>query len=224
MDRLASAIRELRSKLGYSQAEMARRLGISLRGIANYEAGSRRPGAETLHALSKLAGAQGLGKLEHIFDQEFDQEVASQQIKGVRVKGGRVKGQLLPVTSEERALVAAVLLLLRSDTFPAKAQSLIIERLEALNELKSKLFSVEPEVVENVVVELRCLASPTAEERVNILAEAKMRRTGATKTQAVAAVIRERPALAAQVEDEAGEKTAERKTTEEKTKERRTAK
>lgn len=53
---LGSRIAELRSRFGWSQAELARRLNISPSTVGMYEQGRREPSAEMLVAISRVLG------------------------------------------------------------------------------------------------------------------------------------------------------------------------
>lgn len=54
MDSFQKKIKELRQKNGYTQAELAKRLGVSASAIGMYEQGRREPDRETLSKMSRL--------------------------------------------------------------------------------------------------------------------------------------------------------------------------
>ena len=56
MDMLGARIAALRRELGYSQAELARRLGVSPSAIGMYEQSRREPAAQILVALASVLG------------------------------------------------------------------------------------------------------------------------------------------------------------------------
>lgn len=74
MDTLVSAVRELRAATGDSQQSFATKLGMSLRAIANYEAG-REPTGRALYKLDQLARASGRPDLASRFTRALAYEM-----------------------------------------------------------------------------------------------------------------------------------------------------
>ncbi|MBO8138626.1 MAG: helix-turn-helix transcriptional regulator [Desulfotomaculum sp.] len=54
--RIASKIKELRSKAGISQETLAKRLGVSLASVASYEIGRINPSIEVLEKIADIFG------------------------------------------------------------------------------------------------------------------------------------------------------------------------
>lgn len=79
-----AAVLDLRRRLGVSQQALSNRLGLSLRAIANYEAG-RVPTVRVLIRLARLAGDQGHADLSETFSAPYAQRLqrANEQRRGV---------------------------------------------------------------------------------------------------------------------------------------------
>lgn len=54
MSELANNIKKLRNKYGYSQPELAKRIGVTRSAISMYENGNREPNLETLEAMCDI--------------------------------------------------------------------------------------------------------------------------------------------------------------------------
>jgi transcriptional regulator with XRE-family HTH domain len=67
---ISECIRELRTAAGESQQAFATNLGISIRALANYEAGQREPGIRTVGALFRVADyVRRVDLADFLFDQ-----------------------------------------------------------------------------------------------------------------------------------------------------------
>jgi transcriptional regulator with XRE-family HTH domain len=70
---IAEALRELRQHLGMSQQVFATKLGISIRSLAHYEKGHRKPRAEVLSRVVFLADNHGQPQLKLVFQGFMDE-------------------------------------------------------------------------------------------------------------------------------------------------------
>lgn len=75
MDRIIAAIRELRKHFDEAQYPFAQRLGISLRALASYESGDRRPPLPSMMQLMKLADAEGRHDIGDILQKKLENEL-----------------------------------------------------------------------------------------------------------------------------------------------------
>jgi transcriptional regulator with XRE-family HTH domain len=125
VDKLGASVKKLRSTLQESQQAFAHRLGLSVRAIANYEAG-RRPSRVVLFKLGMLSAINNLVDLTSVFSSAY--VVA-------------IKGRTEP-TGQERVLVRIVLSLSRHQelvrTWPRMAAELV-DSLSALVDSCSEL-------------------------------------------------------------------------------------
>jgi len=177
MEPLPNAMKALRENLDLSQAAMARLLGLSLAGYANYEHGDRVPTPDTLEELSRLAEDYRFPKLGSAFDEALEEQL---------------KGRTGPATEQERAWCEAYIQLLRRNVISAQMQKEIVETLEGGRE-------IEPDL-KPTFIRLKVAMASNAEEKVKILAEAHAEESGASPAQAYAYVLNERPELAARME------------------------
>src|ERR1022692_4766670 len=164
MDSLGPAVKKLRSALGLTQPAFAKRVGLSVRAIANYEK-DREPGGEVLRRFASLAARHNLDSLAKIFNDAFAEEI---------------RGRTNPSTAEETAYTQAMLLLLRNrSVFSGWGQvsNEVIAALESLVAEVRKTPSLKAALVkmEEVLVELRYHAAPNAEQKLQELARARRR-------------------------------------------------
>jgi transcriptional regulator with XRE-family HTH domain len=82
-------VKKLRSALGLTQPVFAKRVGLSVRAVANYEK-DREPNGEVLQRLASLAARHNLNDLAKIFSDAFS---------------GQVQRSTTPRTAEEAAWV-----------------------------------------------------------------------------------------------------------------------
>jgi transcriptional regulator with XRE-family HTH domain len=193
MDSLGPAVKKLRSALALTQPAFAKRVGASVRAIANYEK-DRAPGGEVLRRFGSLAARHGLDSLAKIFYDAFAEEI---------------QGRTNPSTAEETAYTQAILLLIRNRSVGAgwrQVSTEVIEALESLIAEARKTPSLKAALVkmEEVLVELRYHAAPNAEQKIHELARGRSGETGETPSQAFAHIVYERPDLYAEyLEDRA---------------------
>jgi transcriptional regulator with XRE-family HTH domain len=184
MDSLGPAVKKLRSALGLTQPAFAKRVGLSVRAIANYEK-DREPGGEVLRRFASLAARHHLDSLAKIFSDAFAEEI---------------QGRTNPSTAEETAYTQAMLLLLRNRSVSSgwgQASTEVIAALESLVAEVRKTPSLKAALVkmEEVLVELRYHAAPNAEQKIHELARARSDATGEAFEQAYVHVVYERPDL-----------------------------
>ncbi|MCU1339661.1 MAG: family transcriptional regulator [Bryobacterales bacterium] len=74
MNRITAAVKELRKRLGDSQDAFASRLHLSVRAIANYEAG-RMPAIAVLVSLMNTADSNGFRDLTTLFQEAVEKEL-----------------------------------------------------------------------------------------------------------------------------------------------------
>ena len=184
MDSLGPAVKKLRSALGLTQPAFAKRVGLSVRAIANYEK-DREPGGEVLRRFASLAARHNLDGLAKIFSDAFAEEI---------------QGRTNPSTAEETAYTGAILLLLRNRSVSSgwgQVSTEVIAALESLVAEVRKTPSLRAALVkmEEVLVELRYHAAPNAERKIHELARARSDATGEAFEQAYVHVVYERPDL-----------------------------
>lgn len=138
MDRVAASVKKLRSLLGDSQQAFAQRLGLSVRAIANYEAG-RRPSSVALFKLGKLAAINNLVDLAGVFSSAY--VVA-------------VRGRTEPI-GQERVLVRIVLSLSRNQEFVRHWSELSVALVDSLTELANSLARLEGKTRGDSAIALR---------------------------------------------------------------------
>lgn len=179
---------------------MAALLDLSLSGYANYEAGVRVPGADTLNALGDLAEEHELLKLAGHFN------VAAAK---------KINASVGPATKEEQAWTNAILFLVRNDALRYNVTDPIVFML---NELRTSDMDVQPigdHSIDEIALELKVLTCHTTQEKLNALVEARIEQ-GEQPGQAYARVLHENPALAARLARET-EKTEKKRTKKEAT-------
>ena len=184
MDSLGPAVKKLRSALGLTQPAFAKRVGVSVRAIANYEK-DREPSGEVLRRFASLAARHNLDSLAKIFSDAFAEEI---------------QGRTNSSTAEETAYTQAILLLLRNrSVFSGWGQvsTEVIAALESLIAEARKTPSLKAALVkmEEVLVELRYHAAPNAEQKLQELARARSDAAGEAFEQAYVHVVYERPDL-----------------------------
>ena len=184
MDSLGPAVKKLRAALGLTQPAFAKRVGLSVRAIANYEK-DREPGGEVLRRFGSLAARHELDSLAKIFYDAFAKEI---------------QGRTNPGTGEETAYTQAILLLLRNRSVGSgwrQVSTEVIAALESLIAEARKRLSLKAGLVkmEEVLVELRYHAAPNAEQKIHELARARSDATGEAFEQAYVHVVYERPDL-----------------------------
>ena len=184
MDSLGRAVKKLRSALGLTQPAFAKRVGLSVRAIANYEK-DREPSGEVLRRFASLAARHNLDSLAKIFSDAFAEEI---------------QGRTNPSTAEETAYTRAILLLLRNRSVFSgwrQVSTEVIAALESLIAEARKTPSLKAALVkmEEVLVELRYHAAPNADQKIHELARARSDATGEAFEQAYVHVVYERPDL-----------------------------
>jgi DNA-binding XRE family transcriptional regulator len=80
---LTEAVKLLRSRMGETQQTFATKLGISIRGLVNYEK-TREPPLPLLLKLAAVAGEADQEHLEDIFQSAFHKQI-SEAIRGHRI-------------------------------------------------------------------------------------------------------------------------------------------
>ena len=75
MEPITAAIREIRKHFGQSQEAFADRLGLSLRALASYESGDRKPTLPGMIQLMKTADAGGRTDLGTVFQKAAEKEL-----------------------------------------------------------------------------------------------------------------------------------------------------
>jgi transcriptional regulator with XRE-family HTH domain len=186
MASLGPAVKKLRSALGLTQPAFAKRVGLSVRAIANYEK-DREPSGEILQRFAGLAARHNLDGLAKIFYDAFADEI---------------RGRTIPSTAEETAYTRAMLLLLRHRSVFSgwtKVSGEVVAALESLVEEARKAPTLKAAAalvkMEEALVELRYHAAPNAEQRIHELARVRSGETGEVFEQAYAHVVYERPDL-----------------------------
>src|SRR5690348_15359378 len=96
--KFSTAIRALRNARSESQQAFANALRLSVRAVANYEAG-RTPTLSVLFTLAMTAGKSGQNELAEFFSAEYAR---------------RLKGSIEPVTDDEKAWVRLMLAIIRN--------------------------------------------------------------------------------------------------------------
>jgi len=181
---LASAMRKLRTELGYTQTKMAELLHLSLSGYVNYESGSRTPSADTLQALVHL-----------VEDHNLDTRVFETALKLV------LDGSSGPVTAEERAWCTGLLYLLRNKqlrTNPPQNTSVEQDIVFLLSELVKKSKPVQQigdQNISQLLLDLKVLSTTTEFGTLKILLDEYMRDPNTPPLQAIGAVETHRPSL-----------------------------
>lgn len=97
--KLDSAVLELRTKLGCSQDEFAKRIGVTTRSVSRYETGSH-PSSNVLAVLIRLARDLGRLDLAEVFETELSHHV------GVSIADARELIPVGPIDDKARAITA----------------------------------------------------------------------------------------------------------------------
>jgi acyl-CoA reductase-like NAD-dependent aldehyde dehydrogenase len=154
-----------------------------VRAVAYYEK-DREPSGEILQRLVSLAARHGRDDLAKIFSDALDQEL---------------QDKTTPSTPEESAWVQAILLLLRNRSVLPISRQISTELVAALESLAESARKPSAKMnlakVEEVLVELRYRIAPTAEQKIEELARARVRETGEPIERARVHIIHERPDL-----------------------------
>lgn len=76
---IGERIKQARKRKGFTQKELADKVGINKNTICGYEAGHREPDALKINALSKALGVTGDWLLETPFAEQLDESANAQQ-------------------------------------------------------------------------------------------------------------------------------------------------
>jgi transcriptional regulator with XRE-family HTH domain len=118
VDRFGASVKHLRASLGDSQQALAHRLGLSIRAIANYEAGSR-PSRAALFKLGMLSAVNNLVDPTKEFSEVYV---------------GGMTGRTDP-TGQERVLVRIVLSLSRHQELVPRWREIAEKLVDSLDDL-----------------------------------------------------------------------------------------
>jgi transcriptional regulator with XRE-family HTH domain len=206
VDDLVSAIKALRSvedehsrraywpdgHQGETQQAFATRLGISLRALANYEAGQRRPPPEILERLIDLAVFRDRQDLAKKFADAYARDL---------------KGRLEPITDVERAWVGIILAVVRNRRWLPDWKRVAEDIMNLVLSLENRAGQGEPVKSDpgEFMSFLEALSTPRAAEEVRQLALARSRKTGESLNQAQLKVLFDRPDLYAKCQRERDE-------------------
>lgn len=179
MAALVSAVKKLRAALGLTQPAFARRIGVSIRAIANYEK-DREPKGEILQRLASLAARHNFNDLAKVFADAFAAEVAALAVAG---------------TAEETAYTRAILFLLRNRSSLPEWKQLSDQIVTTLESLAKNHDGADGAKIEEALVELRYYAAPNAEKKIEEAARSRSKKTGEAFEQAYARILLERPDL-----------------------------
>jgi transcriptional regulator with XRE-family HTH domain len=184
MGHLIASIKELRSRLKESQQTFANRLGLSMRAVANYEAG-RTPTRKVLWSLTMLAAETKNPDLEEVFTRAYN--ATMQRLTG-------------PANDEEQAWVRMVLALLRNKASVPELDKLGRSLLAAAEGLMlaskgGKTTATDTEEFQEAVLWARSQIAPNAEQQLSRLAQARSLRTGEPWATAQLRVLVENPEL-----------------------------
>jgi transcriptional regulator with XRE-family HTH domain len=171
------AIRQLRAALSANQSELAQRLGLSIRAIANYE-GGRIPKSAVLQRLIALARKAERADLAAVF--------------AAALQGGME--EYLASVAEERVWSDAVAALVRgkeSKHWPRVQRSIVT----ALESLRRQPSWANDEQLAGVLLEARYRLSDTAERKLSDLAKARQSATGEPYFQAYSTILLQNPQL-----------------------------
>jgi transcriptional regulator with XRE-family HTH domain len=188
----ADAVQELRAKLSFTQQELANRVGVTARAIANYEAG-RTPRAEVLQSLALLA-------------QRYKLESVAKKLRAALREVLDFMTKAEPINQEEAALTRMFLCLVRDKDkvpeWPQISQALLsaLERLVERSEIDFTL-SDTPDLSSTLVIARSFIATST-ERKVQSLAAERAMRTGETTEKATNEVLLEHPELYAELAKE----------------------
>ena len=110
---LGARIASMRRKQGLSQAQLAKKLGISASAMGMYEQGRRDPPLDILAAMSDILGVSTdyllLGK---VTSPEEEQRVAENLLESIHLAEDRLKERgIRPFSRDELAVLFAAMLL-----------------------------------------------------------------------------------------------------------------
>lgn len=111
MEGFSKRIKELRTKNGYTQAELGERLGISASAVGMYEQGRREPDSRILTDMSRLFGVSTdyLLSVEENGPREIAEELATLRAR-LRATGGLMfNGSVLDEQDTEKLFDAMML-------------------------------------------------------------------------------------------------------------------
>lgn len=105
--RFSEKVRDIRKKLGYSQRELSERVGVSLRSVCSYEAGSVTPRGAILRKLAEALGVT----VEYLLNDEAtnpnEGRANEERVEKVReVFGGRGAREMAELLQRNTALFA----------------------------------------------------------------------------------------------------------------------
>jgi transcriptional regulator with XRE-family HTH domain len=180
-----AAIRQLRKALDLTQQDLANRLGITARAIANYEKG-RLPHAKILADMSILADAKNLPDLA----QQFRNGLAHNLDSNTNAK---------PNTHAEQALARLFLCAARNkDKIPEweELQRLLVSSIENLIKRSATEFTLtDPSDLTQALDQANIFIMPSAAARVETLAKQRSMMTGDSHEKATTEVLLANPDL-----------------------------
>jgi transcriptional regulator with XRE-family HTH domain len=189
MGNISTAVRKLRKQMDLTQQDLANRLGVTARAVANYEAG-RVPRAEVLSGLCRISSENKLADL------------AQQFAAGLR-GSLRFTIKAEPLNDEEVAIVRVVLCLARDkDKVPEWDQitQSMLSALDALAKRAGAEFTLsEPDDLTASLVLARTFLVPNAELKLYNLARERAMKTGESPEKARNEVLLEYPELYAEL-------------------------
>jgi len=180
-----STILQLRKVLDLTQQDLANRLGITARAIANYEKG-RLPRAKILADLSLFADRQNLPELAQLFRNGLAYNLDS----NLNAK---------PNTHAEQALVRLFLCAVRNkEKVPEweKLQKLLVSSIENLIKRSATEFTLtDPVDLSMALHQANVFIMPSAASRVEALAKQRSMMTGDSHEKATTEVLLANPDL-----------------------------
>jgi len=182
MSDLVIAIKQLREQLGESQQAFATRLGLSVRAIANYEAG-RKPTPAVLAQLAQISYDFGTKEVARVFTRSYREAC-----------GSRLAG----CTAEEQALVRMVLYLARNKHLVPNWYEIrlaLLTGIEAISADKSGTRMTNAEDIATALEEGHRLVARNTQERITKLARERAKKTSTTFWAAYEDVIATHPHL-----------------------------
>jgi transcriptional regulator with XRE-family HTH domain len=188
MDHLVSAVRELRSVVGDTQDAFARRAGLSLRAIANYEK-DRPPTAKALVQFARVASQAGRSDLAEIFSQAFQSQVGDASVD---------------VSDELQQAALTALMSNRGPDWLQKELKALIREARNGKPLGYPLVfhgdrvpnhDMRIEYLEGLLIQLRMRGAESAETVLEDMAKERAARTGETKEKAYLEILMQSPDL-----------------------------